>query len=144
MKLNQLPKHVDRPKKRIGRGLGSGRGKTGGRGTKGQKARGKVSMDFSGGGLPLYKKIPFLRGHNNKPVSPKSVGISLSKLSQLKASSTVNLQTLIEKKIIKERHAKKGVKILDGDIAIPLNIDLPVSAKAKIKIIKAGGKLIKN
>ncbi len=144
MKLNQLPKLKMRSKKRVGRGIGSGKGKTAGRGAKGQKKRGKVALNFSGGGLPLYKKIPFLRGIKNKPVSPKSIPVKLERLNLFRANSIVDLSSLIEKKIINERQAKKsGVKILgNGKLNIPLTIKLPVSKKAKDMIEKMGGKVV--
>lgn len=143
MKLNELPNMVKRSKKRLGRGIASGKGKTAGRGTKGQKARGKISSDFSGGGLPLYKKIPYLRGHRNKKVTQKSLVIDFSMLSKLKKNTKVTLQTLVSEKLIKEKDVKQyGVKILnEGEINIPLIIKIPISKKAAEKIIKAGGKV---
>ena len=71
MKLENLTKVTDRKKKRLGQGHGSGRGKTGGRGTKGQKARGKVSLTFEGGALPLIKRLPFHRGKGKNKVFNK-------------------------------------------------------------------------
>ena len=65
MKLNELVKLKSRGKKRVGRGLGSKLGKTAGRGTKGQKARGKIPAGFTGAGLPTYKKLPLRRGLGN-------------------------------------------------------------------------------
>ena len=59
--------------KRLGRGIGSGKGKTGGRGSKGQKARGKVPLAFAGSNLPLYKKLPLRKGLGNRKVSGKPV-----------------------------------------------------------------------
>ncbi len=73
MKLHQLSVVSHRSKKRVGRGLGSGKGKTGGRGTKGQKARGKIALGFIGGTLPLYKKLPYRRGLGNAKQTQKSV-----------------------------------------------------------------------
>lgn len=144
MKLHNLSKIKTRSNKRIGRGIGSGKGKTGGRGTKGQKARGKVALNFSGGGLPLYKKIPFLRGHRNPKVSPKSITLTLNSLANFKAKSTVNLETLVKEGVIKEKKIKKfGVKILSGgEIKIPLNINVPISKKAREKVERAGGKIV--
>lgn len=144
MKLDQLPKLVTKSKKRLGRGLGSGKGKTGGRGYKGQKARGKISFDFSGGGLPLYKKIPFLRGSRNRKVSPNAIALSLGRLTNFKSSEVVDLEALIKNKIVSEKQAKKyGVKVLDqGEVKTALTIKLPISKKAAEKIIKAGGKIV--
>ncbi len=144
MQLNNLPKITERSKKRIGRGIGSGKGKTGGRGQKGQKARGKVSFDFSGGGLPLYKKIPFLRGHRNRKTSPNAITVNLSKLTIFKNSEVVDIEALIKNKIVSEKQAKKyGVKVLDqGEVKTALTIKLPISKKAADKVIQAGGKVV--
>lgn len=68
MKLHQLTKIKTKDKKRLGRGIGSGKGKTAGRGTKGQKARGKIPQTFTGG-LSLYKKLPLRRGYGNPKMS---------------------------------------------------------------------------
>ena len=69
--------------KRLGRGTGSGLGKTAGRGTKGQKARGKIPASFTGAGLPTFKKLPLRRGLGNRIVSIKPKVINLSKLKVL-------------------------------------------------------------
>ena len=130
-----------RHKKRLGRGIGSGKGKTAGRGTKGQKARGKIPATFVGS-LPFYKKLPLRRGQGNPKYSPKLVPIKLSRLNVFKAKSVVDLAKLIEAKIITEKEAKKGVKILsEGEINIPLVVKLPVSKTAKESIEKKGGKV---
>lgn len=131
-------------KKRIGRGIGSGKGKTGGRGTKGQKARGKISAQFIGG-LALYKKLPLRRGLGNP--SPKKISkpiiIKLDKLTVFKPKTKVDISSLIENKIIKKNEAQKGVKILmsEGVKLPPLIIALPVSKSVKDLIEKAGGKV---
>lgn len=144
MDLNTLSKIKTPSKKRVGRGIGSGKGKTAGRGAKGQKKRGKVALSFSGGGLPLYKKIPYLRGLKNKPVSKKPVVLSLDRLNIFKAGSTIDINSLVVQKIISAKNAAKhGVKILGtGDLKIILNVSLPVSESAKKKIEKAGGKIV--
>lgn len=144
MKLDELIKTNARGKKRLGRGLGSGKGKTGGRGTKGQKARGRVSIGFIGGTLPLYRRLPYRRGYGNQASKSKTLGISLSKLAVFAAGSEVNLQNLIEQKLITETHARKfGVKILgDGEIAVALTVKVPTSVSAAAKIEKAGGKIV--
>ncbi len=148
MDLSKLPKVKARSAKRLGRGLGSGKGKTAGRGYKGQKARGKVPMAAVGGGLALYKKLPYRRGwsrHGGNPArSPKAVLIKLTNLSELKTNTVVNLNTLIENKIVNSKEAeKKGVKILaEGELKTPLTFELPVSKKAKVLIEKAGGKVV--
>ena len=143
MKLHQLVKITARSKKRLGRGLGSGKGKTGGRGMKGQKARGRVAPGFIGGTLPIYKKLPYLRGIGNLKRSPKLVLVSLSALAGLKAGSTVNLQSLIDNKIVPEKKAKLvGVKIVgNGEITQKLTIKVPITSSAAAKVEKAGGEI---
>ena len=145
MKLSNLDKLIETSKKRIGRGIGSGKGKAGGRGMKGQKARGKIPASFTGGGLPLYKKLPFMRGWGNKKANPKPVVLTLDHLNQFKPNSTVNTATLVEAKVIMGRNAvSRGVKILDrGEIKVSgLIIELSVSGEVKAKIEKLGGKVV--
>ncbi len=144
MQLNNLPKIQQRSKKRLGRGIGSGKGKTSGRGSKGQKARGKVPASFVGGSLPLYKKLPFRRGLGNRQVSDKAIIIQTSQLNNLKPKSVVNVQTLTESGFILNREAaKKGVKILaNEELKVALTVELPVSKKAKELIEKAGGTVV--
>lgn len=146
MKLHQLPKLVKASKKRLGQGHGSGRVKTSGRGTKGQKARGKIKMGFEGGQLSLIKRLPLSRGRGrNKSFKAKPLIVNLKYLNLLVKETTVDLETLIKHKLVKADEAKKfGVKILgDGEIKIPLKISLPCSKSAKEKIEKAGGILVK-
>lgn len=141
MKLHELTKITTRPNKRLGRGIGSGKGKTAGRGTKGQKARGKIPATFIGS-LSLYKKLPLKRGKGNPKVSSKPRIINLSKLNVFKAKEVVDIAKLIEAKIISEREAKRGVKILGkGEINKALTVKLPVSNSARKIIEKFGGKV---
>lgn len=145
MNLTKLPKIVSRGKKRLGQGQGSGRGKTAGRGTKGQKARGKIPLSFEGGALSLIKRLPFRRGKGrNKVFKKKPVIINIKALNFLPKGSTVDIKTLIEKRLVDRADAQKyGVKILgDGKLEIPLTIKLPVSKQAAKKIIKAGGNVL--
>lgn len=141
MQLNNLTKITDRAKKRMGRGLGSGKGKTGGRGQKGQKARGKTPAANVGGGLILYKKLPFRRGWGNRKVTPKAVLLKTSQLNSLKPKSVVSIETLLENKIVSAKALKgKTVKILsDGELKVALNVELPVSESVKQMVEKAGG-----
>ena len=144
MELANLSKTKTKSKKRLGRGHGSGRGKTSGRGTKGQKARGKVKLYFEGGALPLIKRLPFKRGKGrNKVFKKQPIIINLKFLNLLPKDSIVDLSTLVKNKFISEKDAKiYGVKILgEGDINIPLTIKIPVSKSAIKKIEKAGGKI---
>ncbi len=141
MKLHQLIKVIHKSKKRIGRGLGSGRGKTSGRGTKGQKARGKIPVGFSGD-LSLYKKLPLKKGQGNPKISQKPNVINLSALNIFKSKTVVTLEELINAKILTEKNSKKGVKILgNGEINVALIIKIPVSKTAQQKIEKKGGKV---
>lgn len=142
MALNKLKKIKKSSKKRLGQGHGSGRGKTAGRGTKGQKARGKVPLYFEGGALPLIKRLPFRRGKGkNKVFKKKPMIVNIKVLSLLKKDSIVDIETLIKNKIVDEKDAKMyGVKILgEGDLKIPLIVKLPISKGAASKIKKAGG-----
>lgn len=144
MQLHKLLKTITKSRKRVGRGLGSGMGKTSGRGTKGQKARGRVALGFIGGTLPLYRKLPFRRGLGNSKRSTKMLPVSLSKLSVFKKDSVIDLSSLIAQGIVKEKTAKKfGVKILgEGEISVPLQVNLPTTSSAAQKITKAGGQVL--
>jgi len=142
MKLENLPKTTQRKKKRLGLGHGSGRGKTAGRGTKGQKARRKIPIDFEGGALPLIKRLPFRRGKGRNKVFKKGpVIVNVKALNILKKGSIVDIKILVENRIVDEKDVNVyGVKILgDGDLSVPLTIRLPVSKGARQKIEKAGG-----
>lgn len=144
MNLENLPKTTEDKKKRLGQGHGSGRGKTAGRGTKGQKARNKIPLDFEGGALPLIKRLPFLRGKGkNKAFRKKRIIVNLKALNILKKDSVVDLETLIKNRIVREEDARnRGVKILgDGEILNPLTIRLPISKRALKKVEKIGGKI---
>lgn len=142
MKLHNLPKTTDKSKKRLGQGHGSGRGKTGGRGAKGQKARGDIKLHFEGGALPLIKRMPFLRGKGrNKHVKRGPIVINISKLKDVPAKTIIDFDFLIKQKLVNEEEGKVlGVKLLgDGEILNSLTIKIPVSKGAKKKIEKAGG-----
>lgn len=144
MKLSNLSKTVAKSKKRLGRGLGSGKGKTGGRGTKGQKARGKIPLGFIGGTLPLYKRLPYQRGVKNRQVSVKPVVLNISKLSSFAPNSTVTLQALIDKRLVNQSKALRvGVKIVGlSELKNPLTVNLPTSLRVKVAVEKAGGKVV--
>lgn len=142
MNLSQLQSISRTRKKRLGQGHGSGRSKTSGRGTKGQKARRKIPLFFEGGALPLIKRLPFMRGKGrNYSIQQKPVIVKLGQLSNLPKKSVVTLEMLVKKGIVREKEAKKfGVKILSsGDINVELEVKLPASKSAKEKIEKAGG-----
>lgn len=144
MNLHNLKKITKKRKKRIGLGHGSGRGKTAGRGTKGQNARGKVPAFFEGGAVPLIKRLPFLKGKGkNKPLKEKPLIVNLKDLNNLPKNSIVDIDNLIKNKIVDNKAKKYGVKVLGkGSILIPLKIKLSVSRKASDEIKKAGGEVL--
>lgn len=141
MELSNLPRITQKESRRVGRGHGSGRGKTAGRGTKGQKSRKNIPLAFEGGALPLVKRLPFLRGRGrNKVFKPHPIAINISSLNKFSKKTTIDIDTLIKYGIVRDAARKQGVKILsDGDLSVPLIVKLPVSASARKKIEKAGG-----
>ena len=131
---------------RVGRGIGSGKGKTSGRGAKGQKSRSGVAIkSFEGGQMPLYRRLP-KRGFN-PIVKDKIAKMNLEKLQNLvdkkkiKTENILNLTNLKKEKILKKSFTK--FKILgNGNITVKLNIKADyASNSAKKKIEKVGGKL---
>lgn len=147
MKLDTLPKLKTKSAKRIGRGPGSGKGKTAGRGTKGQKARGKLSVTHShyeGGQRSLFKRLPYRRGKGNAKVSTKPLVVKLSAINLLPKGETVNLSSLVKYKIVDKDDAQKyGVKILgDGKINSAYSVEVKTSKNVAQIIQKAGGKII--
>jgi large subunit ribosomal protein L15 len=148
MRLKKLPKTATRKKKRAGRGYGSGKGgHTVGRGAKGLKARNKVSLTFEGTKIKksLLKRLPLRRGKGRfKSLNSNPVVINVHLLNLLPQKSTVNIQALVKKRIVDDKEAKRfGVKILgDGELKVPLTVELPCSKGAVKKIEKAGGKVV--
>lgn len=144
MKLSELKTISEKRKRRIGRGHGSGRVKTSGRGTKGQNAKGKRALSFEGGALPLIKRLPFMRGKGkNLAFKKKPLTVNVKVLNLLKKDSIVDLAILIKNRIVDSVDAKAyGVKILgDGELKVSLIVKLPVSKGAAQKIEKAGGRV---
>jgi len=141
MNLNELPKINNKSSKRIGRGPGSGKGKTGGKGTKGQNVRGKIPIThphYEGGQRPIFKRLPYKRGKGNSKISKKPITVNLKVLNILPKGSIVDLESLIKFKIVdKDDAIRYGVKILgDGQLEFPLEIKLPMSKSAKQKVEK--------
>ncbi len=142
MKLHELspaPGSV-RDVKRIGRGHGSGNGKTAGKGHKGQKARAGrgIRAGFEGGQMPLHRRIP-KRGFNNIFATPYTT-INVAVLNRFEDGAVVNTEALLNAGIIKK--APYGVKVL-GNGKIEKNLTVQVAAyseSAKAKIEAAGGK----
>ena len=127
-------------KKIIGRGIGSGTGKTSGKGHKGQKARsgGGVRPGFEGGQMPLYRRLP-KRGFYNV-FAKKYVSVNVEVLDRFNDGDEVTAETLLEKNIISKK--LDGVKLLGrGEVTKKLTVKVAkLSASAKEKIEKAGGK----
>lgn len=147
MKLNELSDNKGARKKRtrIGRGIGSGKGKTGGRGVKGQKSRSGVSgiRAYEGGQMPLYMRLP-KRGFN-KPNASKFAEVNIGRLQtaidagKLDAGKTINAAALVESGVLRRAH--DGVRLLgSGELSAKLNIEVVhASAGAKAAVEKAGG-----
>jgi large subunit ribosomal protein L15 len=141
MGLSNLSKVVSKRKRRVGRGYGSGRGgHTVGRGTKGQKARGKVKLSFEGGQLPLVRRLPKRGGFRS--FRGKPVVLNLSDLDGFRKGETVSPKALQEKGLLK-KIPTAGVKVLGRGAGRPLKFErISLSAKARDKIRKAGGEII--
>ena len=145
MKLNDRLK-INKSKIRVGRGIGSGKGKTSGRGVKGQKSRSGVAIkSFEGGQMPLYRRLP-KRGFN--PISKMNIAIlNLDKIQSfidkksIKISDTLNSDLLKKLKIINKNSIK--LKILgSGEIKSKINIEADLASKSAIeKLEKVGGSI---
>ena len=124
---------------RVGRGHGSGNGKTAGRGQKGQKSRsgGKVRVGFEGGQMPLYRRLP-KRGFKNRNTK-EIVGINVEALNRFEDGAEVTIAALVESGLVS--NPKDGVKILgNGELTKKLTVKVTaVSEGAKAKIEAAGG-----
>ena len=141
---------VKKPKKRLGRGIGSGKGKTSGRGVKGQKSRSGVAIkSFEGGQMPLYRRLP-KRGFN--PINKTKIAkINLDQLQgfvdikRIDVASVINLESLKKNNIINKSYLK--FKVLgNGNLTSKIDIEVDYSSiSAKEKIENLGGILkIKN
>jgi large subunit ribosomal protein L15 len=145
MELNSLVKN-NKKKIRVGRGIGSGKGKTSSRGHKGQKSRSGVAIkSFEGGQMPLYRRLP-KRGF--KSLNKTNIAIlNLSKIQSMFDKKINDLNDVLDLKILKEKNLIKNkylkLKILgSGEIKKNINISAHFASKqALIKIEKAGGKL---
>ena len=146
MKLHNLKPSENggvKRRKRVGRGIGSGLGKTSGKGHKGQNARsGKgTRVGFEGGQLPLFRRLP-KRGFTN--INQKQYAtINVGELGNLESGTVVTPEYLFEIGFIKESKAKDGIKILgDGELNVDLEIHAQKFTKSAIeKIENAGGKV---
>lgn len=140
MNLSNLPRLVTRSKKRLGRGHGSGKVKTAGRGTKGQKARGTVPPGFEGGQSPLVRRLPYLRGKGrNQSGKPKAFPLVVGKLNVFPKGTVVTLEILKKYRMIGEDVSR--VKLLGGgELSVALTVKVACSKSAREIIIKAGGR----
>ncbi len=147
MKLNELRDRdgASKARKRVGRGIGSGSGKTGGRGVKGQKSRSGVAVNgFEGGQMPLYRRLP-KRGFKNifaKDLNEVSLGRVQAAIDagKLDASATVTVEALVKAGVL--RRAKDGVRLIrgGGDLKAKVAFDIAgASAPAVAEVEKAGG-----
>jgi len=146
MKLNELKNKSSKRKKRLGRGIGSGKGKTCGRGHKGQKSRSGVAIkSFEGGQMPLYRRLP-KRGFK-KIKNTKIALINLSRIQEIinkkkiSLSAKINLPNLQKSKLINNKYEK--LKLLGaGEIKEKFDFEVDfISKSAKNKIEKSGGKV---
>jgi len=146
MKLNGISDNPGSSKERmrVGRGIGSGKGKTGGRGVKGQKARTGVAIKgFEGGQMPLHRRLP-KRGFWN-PFSTNYNEVNLGRIQQaveagkLDAKATVTLASLMAAGVVTK--ARDGVKILgQGELTAKLTFEVAAASKSAVAAIeKAGG-----
>ena len=145
IKLNNRPK-LNKPNIRVGRGIGSGKGKTSGRGVKGQKSRSGVAIkSFEGGQMPLYRRLP-KRGFN--PINKKTIAIlNLDKIQSyidkknIKTTDTLNSNLLKKLKLIDQNSIK--LKILgSGAIKDKINIEADLASKSAVeKLEKIGGSI---
>ncbi len=143
MNLHDLQPAVgsSKPSKRLGRGIGSGKGKTSGKGHKGQWARsgGGVRPGFEGGQMPLYRRIP-KRGFNNY-FRKVFVVVNTEVLEKFEANTVITLELLLDLGLVNEVKDSYGLKVLgDGNLTKPLTIKAAkFSGTAKAKIEAAGG-----
>ena len=143
--LNNRSK-INKKKIRVGRGIGSGKGKTSGRGVKGQKSRSGVSIkSFEGGQMPLYRRLP-KRGFN--PIKKKDIAIlNLDKIQSfidkksIKTSEILNSNLLKKLKLINKTSSK--LKVLgSGEIRDKINIEADLASKSAVnKLEKIGGSI---
>lgn len=146
MKLNELRDRdgATKARKRVGRGIGSGSGKTAGRGEKGQSSRSGVALNgFEGGQMPVYRRLP-KRGFKNifgKDLNEVSLGRIQAAIDakKLDAKGTVTVAGLVEAGVV--RRPKDGVKLLSGgELTTKVDFEVAGASKAAIeKIEKAGG-----
>ncbi|MBO6901729.1 MAG: 50S ribosomal protein L15 [Rhizobiaceae bacterium] len=148
MKLNELRDRdgASKSRKRVGRGIGSGSGKTGGRGVKGQSSRSGVAINgFEGGQMPVYRRLP-KRGFKNPFTKDLNI-VSLARVQQaidakkLDAKKPVTAEALVEAGVL--RRVRDGVRVLgDGELKAKVAFEVAGASKSAVeKIEKAGGSI---
>ena len=147
MNLNTFNKKLKKSKKRLGRGIGSSKGKTSGRGHKGQKSRSGVAIkSFEGGQMPLYRRLP-KRGFKSFKKKSAVAMINLSKIQEvldkkkILSDKKIDLNSLQKARLVNKKYRK--LKILgSGDLNKKFDVDVNfISSSAKGKIEKLGGKV---
>ena len=124
-------------KKRVGRGIGSGHGKTSTRGHKGQQSHNTVRPGFEGGQTPLHRRLPRFRGFTNRFAKEFAI-INLSQLDAFEAGTVVTPELLVEQRVI--RDLKDGLKVLgDGELTKALTVRAHKFSKSAQEKITAGG-----
>ena len=142
MKLNELKDNegANKPRMRVGRGIGSGKGKTAGRGQKGQTSRSGVSINgFEGGQMPLARRLP-KRGFSNARFKKEYAIVNVDALNVFEDGTEVTPELLLEMKIVSK--PKAGIKILgNGELEKQLTVKAnKISKSAEEKILSKGGK----
>ena len=144
MKLHDLKpsEGAKKKRKRVGRGISAGQGKTAGRGMKGQGARagGGTRLYHQGGNLPFFRRLPFIRGKGFTPINRiRYDEVNLAQLGDFKSGSQVNQETLIEARLVKDK-GSPIVLLGNGDVSVPLKVSVHrISKGAREKIEAAGG-----
>jgi large subunit ribosomal protein L15 len=149
MKLNGISDNQGSSpsRKRVGRGIGSGMGKTGGRGVKGQKSRSGVSINgFEGGQMPIYRRLP-KRGFSNAKFASDFNEVSIARLEKAVEAKRLDAKKVVDAAALKEagviRRERDGVRILGGSEAkTKFNLEVAGASKGAVAAIeKAGGSI---
>jgi large subunit ribosomal protein L15 len=144
MKLHELKPQegAKKERKRVGRGIAAGQGKTAGRGTKGQGARsgGGTRLYHQGGNLPFFRRLPFIRGKGFTPINRVEYNeVNIYQLTQFPSGSEITPESLAQARLLRDE--RKPVVILgEGEVNAPLKVKVHrVSKGARAKIEAAGG-----
>ena len=148
MKLNEITDNAgsSKSRRRVGRGIGSSKGKTGGRGVKGQKSRSGVAIKgFEGGQMPIYRRLP-KRGFSNAMFANNYQTVSVGKLQaavdakKLDAKGAITAETLVAAGVL--RRAGDGVRVLsDGELSAKLTLEVAGASKAAVEKNRKGWRI---